>query len=501
MKSAASLSTLKVPRKMLRELEAQLDEVRNGGGSYGGDDDISVEELMERIEQVREAIQMHEERGESEHVEGATQVLRELEAQLDEVRNGGGSYGGDDDISVEELMERIEQVREAIQMHEERGESEHVEGATQVLRELEAQLDEVRNGGGSYGGDDDISVEELMERIEQVREAIQMHEERGESEHVEGATQVLRELEAQLDEVRNGGGSYGGDDDISVEELMERIEQVREAIQMHEERGESEHVEGATQVLRELEAQLDEVRNGGGSYGGDDDISVEELMERIEQVREAIQMHEERGESEHVEGATQVLRELEAELSEKQDVVNIDVDGMSVEDIRDRVELLKVAVRDHEEAGEDDHALQASRILRAYQRALAREEGVVDSSYPSGKQQKSRPSTGGRGSGDRSGQANAGSNANDASRSLEDLSRDELAEVIRQTHGAYQRHVEAGEDEHVEGAGLSLLSLRSQLSRLSGVYEVGSDGTLSFAAGMYVVGFRDGWGRGSRSTA
>ena len=73
MKSAASLSTLKAPRRVLRELEAQLDEVRNGGGSYGGDDDISVEELMERIEQVREAIQMHEERGESEHVEGATQ--------------------------------------------------------------------------------------------------------------------------------------------------------------------------------------------------------------------------------------------------------------------------------------------------------------------------------------------------------------------------------------------------------------------------------------------
>ena len=295
--------------QVLEDMQRQYDALLRGEGqppaqSYTASDE-SAAELLERIEQVREAIQMHEERGESEHVEGATQVLRELEAQLDEVRNGGGSYGGDDDISVEELMERIEQVREAIQMHEERGESEHVEGATQVLRELEAQLDEVRNGGGSYGGDDDISVEELMERIEQVREAIQMHEERGESEHVEGATQVLRELEAQLDEVRNGGGSYGGDDDISVEELMERIEQVREAIQMHEERGESEHVEGATQVLRELEAQLDEVRNGGGSYGGDDDISVEELMERIEQVREAIQMHEERGESEHVEGATQ----------------------------------------------------------------------------------------------------------------------------------------------------------------------------------------------------
>ena len=520
--------------QVLREMEAQLDELqRNGGGGNGGgygDDDISIDELMDRIEQVRGAIQMHEERGETEHVEGATQVLREMEAQLDAMqRTGGGGGGGygDDDITADELLERIDQVRGAIQMHEERGETEHVEGATQVLRELEAQLDDMqREGGGGDYGDDDITVDELLDRIEQVREAIKMHEERGETEHVEGATQVLREMEAQLDDLqRSGGGAGGGygDDDITVDELLDRIEQVRGAIQMHEERGETEHVEGATQVLRELEAQLDDMqREGGGGDYGDDDITVDELLDRIEQVREAIKMHEERGETEHVEGATQVLREMEAqldhmqrqpaatsteseadelldriaqvkeaisyhegrgetehvqgatqvlreleeelaELQEEDDLV--DVDGMSADEIRDRVDLLKVAVREHEEKGEHDHAEEAGKILRAFQRALSRVEGVVDSSYSADgstptKRSLSAPSSGSRPS----------SNGRAPDNSLESMSRAELKSVIEQTTGAYERHVLAGETEHVQGAGTALLALRNQYSHTSGLY-------------------------------
>merc|ERR1719498_1235068 len=130
-------------------------------------------------------------------------------------------------------------------------------------------------------GEGDITVDELMERIEQVREAVRMHEERGETEHVDGATRVLHELEAQLEELQSGGNDeFMGEGDITVDELMERIEQVREAVRMHEERGETEHVEGATRVLHELEAQLEELQSGGNDeFMGEGDITVDELME------------------------------------------------------------------------------------------------------------------------------------------------------------------------------------------------------------------------------
>ena len=465
---------VKEATQVLQDMQQQLDDLLAREGSRGSNagDDVSVEELMDRIDQIREAIRMHEERGETEHVEGATQVLREMEAQLDELqRNGGGGNGGgygDDDISIDELMDRIEQVRGAIQMHEERGETEHVEGATQVLREMEAQLDAMqRTGGGGGGGygDDDITADELLERIDQVRAAIEMHEERGETEHVEGATQVLRELEAQLDDMqRGGGGGDYGDDDITVDELLDRIEQVREAIKMHEERGETEHVEGATQVLREMEAQLDHMQRQPAATSTESE--ADELLDRIAQVKEAISYHEGRGETEHVQGATQVLRELEEELAELQEEDDlVDVDGMSADEIRDRVDLLKVAVREHEEKGEHDHAEEAGKILRAFQRALSRVEGVVDSSYSADgstptKRSLSAPSSGSRPS----------SNGRAPDNSLESMSRAELKSVIEQTTGAYERHVLAGETEHVQGAGTALLALRNQYSHTSGLY-------------------------------
>ena len=41
--------------------------------------------------------------------------------------------------------------------------------------------------------------------------------------------------------------------------LQHRIELVREAVARHESRGEADHVEGAREVLEELEEELDEV--------------------------------------------------------------------------------------------------------------------------------------------------------------------------------------------------------------------------------------------------
>jgi hypothetical protein len=122
---------------------------------------------------------------------------------------------------------------------------------------------------------------------------------------------------------------------------------------------------------------------------------------------------------------------------------------------------------------------------------------VVDSSYPAPGQSHARrstkppsasPSNSRSSSNNNNNNNNAGGGDRDPRGELEAMSRDELLAIIEQTQEAYQRHVEQGEDEHVEGAGTALLALRHQLSRRSDIYEIGPDGQITFQDGPMPAG-------------
>eukprot|EP00750_Incisomonas_marina_P009012 INCI15771.1.p1 GENE.INCI15771.1~~INCI15771.1.p1 ORF type:complete len:965 (+),score=220.00 INCI15771.1:119-3013(+) len=131
--------------------------------------------------------------------------------------------------------------------------------------------------GSSPGdGDENFAFEspvELIERLESeivdVQRAVQEHSKRGEVEDVEQATALLQKLTARLNEVKEqyDAGAFDGtftgeDEDLrSEEELVELIDIVKEAIHEHSSRGEQEHVDEATALLQELEAELQDVRD------------------------------------------------------------------------------------------------------------------------------------------------------------------------------------------------------------------------------------------------
>jgi Ca2+-binding EF-hand superfamily protein len=186
--------------------ESEVETRESKSKMFETPEDFMVQ-LQKEIVNVQEAIELHQQRGELDHVDKASELLNRLQLKMTEVtdqyESGDFGYENEDELdeeprSVEELKELITIVEEAMVEHETRGEEEHVAEAKELLDELQLELQEAIEIEMRDQAFQDEDAEKITERFV--------------GNHREGSSQIQQHVSAS----QNDFSSLDADQDTRI---------------------------------------------------------------------------------------------------------------------------------------------------------------------------------------------------------------------------------------------------------------------------------------------
>ena len=224
-----------------------------------------VEEMYQRIGNLKEKIDYLRREGRHDEAEGLEREVQEIKRKIAEIERGPNQEQPHHDPQpIEEMHQRIGNLKEKIDYLRREGRHEEAEGLERELQDIKRKIEEMERGHGQeQPRHEPQPIEEMHRRIGNLKEKIDYLRREGRHEEAEGLERELQDIKRKIEEMERGHGQeQPRHEPQPIEEMHRRIGNLKEKIDQLRREGRQDEAERLKREVDDIRRKIEEMERG-----------------------------------------------------------------------------------------------------------------------------------------------------------------------------------------------------------------------------------------------